>query len=105
MAHSKLVDSFTVFSMIVGTVDATLHSTLLEMLPDVCQATRSSYGVIRYTAARALASMCNACTSESMLQVIQNVVSHIGDSSDVYNRQGSLESLHRELFIMDHVRV
>lgn len=92
----EIVDSFTVFRMVVENVDSSLHFKLLELLPHLCQATKSNYAVIRYAAGRSLASMCKTCTSESMLRVIDDIVPFIGDSSNLYHRQGSLESMQRK---------
>ncbi|EOR00991.1 hypothetical protein E3P92_00420 [Wallemia ichthyophaga] len=90
----EIVDSFTIFRMVVENVDSSLHFKLLELLPNLCQAMKSNYAVIRYAAGKSLASICKICTNESMLRVVDDIVPFVGDSSCLYHRQGSLESIH-----------
>ena len=97
----EIVDSFTVLRMVTESVDRSLHEKLIHLTPLVTQAVKSKYAVIRYASSKSLATLCKFITSQSMLRIIEDIVPLIGDSSNIYNRQGAIESIQHIVNALD----
>ncbi len=57
---------------------------------------QSTYAVVRNTAARCLAALCDVMTDEGMKRVLDDVVPLVGDAKRAASRQGSVEAIHRK---------
>jgi TATA-binding protein-associated factor len=58
-------------------------------------ALRSRFAIIRQSAARCFATVCDVMTSEAMRYVIENIVPLLGDPLVLFNRQGATELIYR----------
>lgn len=56
----------------------------------------SRFAIIRQSAARCFATLCDVMTSEAMRYVIENIVPLLGDALVLANRQGATELMYRE---------
>jgi TATA-binding protein-associated factor len=95
----EIIDSLTSLRLIAPHLDSSLHTRLSALLPPIILALQSSYGIIRYTAARCFAALCDVMIDEAMKATIDGVVPLIGDARRVNARQGAVEAVHRELFL------
>ena len=59
-------------------------------------ALQSRYAIIRQSAARCFATVCDVMTSDAMRYVIENVVPLLGDPLVLSNRQGAAEFIYRQ---------
>lgn len=67
-------------------------------------ALRSRYAIIRQSAARCFATVCDVMTSEAMRYVIENVVPLLGDPLVLSNRQGATELIYRQSILFSPFR-
>jgi TATA-binding protein-associated factor len=69
---------------------------LNTLTPLIIAALSSSSSVIRHTAAKCLAVLCDVNTDDTMRMVVDRVVPMVGDAKRVASRQGTVETIHRE---------
>lgn len=58
-------------------------------------ALRSRYAIIRQSAARCFATICDVMTVEAMRYTVEHIVPLLGDALTLANRQGAIELIHR----------
>lgn len=58
-------------------------------------ALRSRFAIIRQSAAKCFATICDVMTSDAMRHVIEHVVPMLGDPVVLANRQGAMELIYR----------
>jgi TATA-binding protein-associated factor len=90
-----VIDSLSVLEAVVPALHEELYPKVLELVPQLLIALQSCYAIIRQSAARCLAIVCNVVTMEGMKFVIENVIPLLGDSLSLSNRQGAAELMYR----------
>jgi hypothetical protein len=90
-----VIDSLSVLEAVVPALHAHLWPKVLELLPKLLVALRSKYAIIRRSAARCLATVCDVVTTEAMRFVIESVIPLLGDPLSLSNRQGAAELIYR----------
>ena len=90
-----VIDSLSVLEAVVPVFHQDLWSKLGEIFPMMTLALQSRYAIIRQSAARCFATVCDVMTSEAMRYVIENVVPLLGDPLVLSNRQGAAELIYR----------
>lgn len=90
-----VIDSLSVLEAVSPTLDPALWPKLAELFPVIAIALRSKFAIIRQTAARCFATVCEIMTAEAMRFVIEHLVPLIGDAVVLSNRQGATEAIHR----------
>jgi len=81
---------------VVPTFHEGLWPKLVETLPVLQLALQSRFAIIRQSAAKCLATICDVMTSEAMIFVIENIMPLLGDPLVLANRQGAAELVYRE---------
>jgi TATA-binding protein-associated factor len=94
----EVIDSLSILEAVAPTFHQDLWPKLVEMFPSMSLALRSRFAIIRQSAARCFATVCEVMTSEAMQYVIENVVPLLGDPLVLANRQGAAELTYRTLF-------
>ncbi|KZO97896.1 SNF2 superfamily chromatin remodeling protein [Calocera viscosa TUFC12733] len=89
----SVIDSFEVLSTVVGSLDHSLYPRITKLLRLVTQAARSSFAVVRSSAAACFAALCDVLTSEGMHCLIEDALPFLGDPKVVTNRQGVVEMI------------
>ncbi|KAG8217266.1 hypothetical protein J3R82DRAFT_5359 [Butyriboletus roseoflavus] len=89
-----VIDSLSVLEAISPALDPTLWPKLAELFPAIAIALRSKFAIIRQTAARCFATVCEVMTAEAMRFVIEHLVPLIGDAVVLSNRQGAAEAIY-----------
>ncbi|KAI8999034.1 SNF2 chromatin remodeling protein [Trametes punicea] len=89
-----VIDSLSVLEAVVPTFHAELSHHFTELFPHVILALRSRYAIVRQSAARCFATICDVLTIEAMRYVIEKVVPYLGDASVLANRQGAIELIY-----------
>ena len=92
-----VIDSLSVLEAVAPSLHQDIWPRLIGIFPMLTMALRSRYAVIRQSAARCFATVCDVMPSEAMRYVIENVVPLIGDPLVLSNRQGAVELMYREL--------
>ena len=90
-----VIDSLSVLEAISPALDPALWPKLVELFPAIAVALRSKFAIIRQTAARCFATICEVMTAEAMRFVIEQVLPLIGDAVVLSNRQGVAEAIYR----------
>lgn len=70
-----------------------LHSDISGLLPGIAGCTRSSFAIVRYTAGKALAVICQTMLQNGIRILLDEVVPLLGDSRNVAHRQGAIEAI------------
>ncbi|KIJ63251.1 hypothetical protein HYDPIDRAFT_113216 [Hydnomerulius pinastri MD-312] len=89
-----VIDSLSVLEAVAPTLDPSLWPRLAELFPAMTIALRSKFAIIRQSAARCFATVCEVMTSEAMRFVIEQLVPLIGDAIVLSNRQGAAEAIY-----------
>ncbi|WVW85765.1 hypothetical protein I302_107803 [Kwoniella bestiolae CBS 10118] len=100
-AGQDIVDCLTSLRLIVPQLDPSLHRQLQTLLPPVIAALQSTFAVIRHTAAKCLAAMCDVMLNEGMKKVVDDIVPLVGDATRVSSRQGAVEAIHHIIKVLD----
>jgi TATA-binding protein-associated factor len=90
-----VIDSLSVLEAVVPTLHQGLWPKLFEIFPMITLALQSRYAIIRQSASRCFATVCDVMTSEAMHYAIENVVPLLGDPLVLSNRQGATELIYR----------
>lgn len=93
-----LIDSLSVLEAVVPTLHEELWPKLAETFPMMNLALRSRFAIIRQSAARCFATICDVMTSEAMRFVIEQIVPLLGDPLVLAHRQGATELIYRSHF-------
>lgn len=95
LAGQSLIDSLTALRFIAPMLDPSLQARLSTLFPSIIGCLSSSFSVVRITAAKCLAALCDIMTEDGMRQVVDSVVPLVGDARRTYSRQGAVEAIHR----------
>lgn len=90
-----VIDSLSVLEAVLPALHQELWPRIVEIFPKLLAVLRSRYAIVRQSAARCMATVCNVMTTEGMRYVVENVVPLLGDSLSLPNRQGSVELMFR----------
>lgn len=90
-----VIDSLSVLEAIVPSLHQDLWPKLAKTYPMMHLALRSRFAIIRQSAARCFATVCDVVTSQAMRFVIENVLPLLGDPLSLANRQGAAELIYR----------
>lgn len=93
-----VIDSLSVLEAVSPALDPALWPKLTELFPPIAIALRSKFAIIRQTAARCFATVCEVMTAEAMRFVIEQLVPLIEDAIVLPNRQGATEAIYRASF-------
>ncbi|KAI6009398.1 hypothetical protein F5J12DRAFT_891501 [Pisolithus orientalis] len=89
-----VIDSLSVLGAVVPTLHSDLRPRVLELFPAMTIALRSRYAIIRQSAARCFATICDVMTTDAMRYVVENFIPLMGDAVMLSNRQGIAEAVY-----------
>ncbi|KDQ59577.1 hypothetical protein JAAARDRAFT_77653 [Jaapia argillacea MUCL 33604] len=89
-----VIDSLSVLETVVPTLHEDLWSRLVDLFPIIVTALRSRFAIVRQSAARCFATICEAMTLPAMRYVIEKVIPLLGDDLVLANRQGATELIY-----------
>ena len=81
---------------VIPTFHEGLWPRLAETFPMLKFALQSRFAIIRQSAAKCLATICDVMTTEAMRFVIEEIMPLLGDPLVLANRQGAAELVYRE---------
>jgi TATA-binding protein-associated factor len=90
-----VIDSLSVLEAVIPTLHEELWPKLVQIFPMMSLVLRSKFAIIRQSAARCFATVCDVMTSVAMQYVIENVIPLLGDALVLPNRQGGIELMYR----------
>lgn len=86
-----VIDSLSVLEAVVPTLHQELWPKIQELFPMIVMALRSRFAIIRQSAARCFAAICDVMTVDAMRFVIETILPFLGDTLINSNRQGATE--------------
>jgi TATA-binding protein-associated factor len=86
-----VIDSLSVLEAVVPTLHQELWPKIRELFPIIAMALRSRFAIIRQSAARCFAAICDVMPVDAMRFVIEIVLPLLGDTLINSNRQGATE--------------
>jgi len=86
-----VIDSLSVLEAVVPTLHHELWPKIRELFPMIAMALRSRFAIIRQSAARCFAAICDVMTVDAMRFVIERILQFLGDTLVNPNRQGATE--------------
>ncbi len=86
-----VIDSLSVLEAVVPTLHQDLWPKIRELFPMIAMALRSCFAIIRQSAARCFAAICDVMTVDAMRFVIGTILLLLGDTLVNPNRQGATE--------------
>jgi TATA-binding protein-associated factor len=86
-----VIDSLSVLEAVVPTFHRDLWPKIRELFPAIVMALRSRFAIIRQSAARCFAAICDVMTVDAMRFVIEAILPYLGDTLVNSNRQGAAE--------------
>jgi TATA-binding protein-associated factor len=86
-----VIDSLSVLEAVVPTLHQELWPKIRELFPMIAMALRSHFAIIRQSAARCFAAICDVMTVDAMRFVIETILPFLGDTLINPNRQGATE--------------
>ncbi|RXK40222.1 TATA-binding protein-associated factor [Tremella mesenterica] len=102
-AGQDVLDALTSIRLILPELHSNLHDKVGGLLPSIILALQSSYAVVRLSAAKCLATMCEVMTEKAMKEVVDRVVPLIGDAKRESARRGAVEAVHHIIKQLDIV--
>ncbi|CAE7140157.1 unnamed protein product [Rhizoctonia solani] len=93
-AGQQAIDSLTVLHVVVPSLDESLYDRVAELFPVIARSLRSKFALVRQAAARSLATLCDTVTTKGMRFVVEHVLSYLGDTTVLENRQGTMELIY-----------
>lgn len=97
-----VIDSLSVLEAVVPTLHRDLWPTIRELFPAIVMALRSRFAIIRQSAARCFAAICDIMTVDAMRFVIEAILPYLGDTLVNSNRQGATELVFNVIQRLDH---
>jgi TATA-binding protein-associated factor len=88
-----------VLEAIAPTFHQDLCPKLVKTFPMMDLALRSRFAIIRQSAARCFATICDVMTLDAMRYVVEHLVPLLGDPLVLTNRQGSMELIYRSYIV------
>lgn len=68
----------------------------MALFPLMVKALQSQFSVLRYAAAKCIATVCSVITVEGMTKLVENILPMINNAHDLRCRQGAIECIYRE---------
>ena len=96
----NLIDALSTLRLLSPALDPALHGWMLEMIPLVARGMRHPLSVVRYSAAKCLATLCSVMPGQGMTLLVKDVLPNIGNPVDLRDRQGITECLYHLIHAM-----
>ncbi|KAH9038908.1 hypothetical protein EDB85DRAFT_2072591 [Lactarius pseudohatsudake] len=97
-----VIDSLSVLEAVVPTLHRDLWPKIRELFPVIVIVLRSRFAIIRQSAARCFAAICDVMTVDAMRFVIEMILPYLGDTLVNSNRQGATEVVFNVIQRLDH---
>jgi TATA-binding protein-associated factor len=95
----QAVDGLSTIRTLVPSFDAGLQPFVLGLLPLILRALHCSLSVLRYAAAKCLATICSVFPMEGMTFLVEKILPLVNNPLDLVCRQGGIECIYRKLEI------
>lgn len=90
----ELIDSLKLLSTITNYLHISLHDRIKEAMTWVMTCVRSPFAILRNMAAKCLSTISSVLLSPAMQIFIEFGLPFLGDTTNIYNRQGTVEAIY-----------
>lgn len=97
----EVVDGLSTLRALTPTFDKALHPWIISLLPLITKALQCKLSVIRYAAAKCLATICSVMTIDGMTTLVEKVLPGINNALDLHQRQGVVECIYHLIHVME----
>ena len=97
----EIVDGLSTLRALTPTFNKALQPWIISLLPMVTTALQCRLSVIRYAAAKCLATICSVITIEGMTILVEKVLPGISNTLDLPQRQGVVECIYHLIHVME----
>lgn len=97
----EAVDGLSTLRALVGRLDPTLHSVVLDLVPYVVKALTCKLSVLRYAAAKCFATICSVIPAHGFSTLVQQILPSINNAHNVACRQGVVECIYHIVHAME----
>ncbi len=97
----EIIDGLSTIRALVPKFHPGLHPFVVDLLPPVTKALHSELSVIRYAAAKCLATICSVITVEGITNLVENVLRSISNPIELRYRQGAIECIYHLIHVME----
>lgn len=97
----EVVDSLSTIRAMMPKLHTGIYPFILDLLPLITKALRSTLSVLRYAAAKCFATICSVLTIDGMTMLVEKVLPTISNPLDVHCRQGAIECIYHLIHVME----
>ncbi|KAI9806292.1 MAG: TATA-binding protein-associated factor mot1 [Sarcosagium campestre] len=97
----EAVDGLSTIRALLPKFDPLLHAFVIDMLPLLVKALHCNLSVLRYAAAKCVATVCSVITVQGMTALVEKVLPTIGNALDLRCRQGGIETVYHLIHVME----
>ncbi|KAI9883038.1 MAG: TATA-binding protein-associated factor mot1 [Watsoniomyces obsoletus] len=97
----QVVDGLSTIRTLVPSLHVDLRPFILGLLPLILKALHSTLSVLRYAAAKCLATICGVIPVEAMTFLVENVLPAVSNPVDLRCRQGGVECIYHLIHVME----
>ncbi|KAK7208345.1 hypothetical protein BZA70DRAFT_273502 [Myxozyma melibiosi] len=98
----EIVDGLSIIRALVPRLHTELLNIFVEYYDLIGTALQSSFSVLRYAAAKCLATICSVMKVKGMTYLVENVVPMFNNALDMRCRQGAVECVYHLVHVMEH---
>lgn len=97
----KVVDAMSTLRALIPKLDTELHDFVLHLLPNIIAASKCRLAVLRYSAAKCLATICSVIPVAGFTALVKEVLPSIINANDAHERQGVIECIYHLIHTME----
>ncbi|KAK9467494.1 hypothetical protein V1512DRAFT_237084 [Lipomyces arxii] len=97
----EIVDCLSVIRALLPKFHRDMCEMFVEYFPLVCTALSSLFSVLRYAAAKCMATICSVMKVKGMTFLVENVLPMFNNALDVRARQGAVECVYHLVHVME----
>ncbi|KAG5440868.1 hypothetical protein PCK2_000023 [Pneumocystis canis] len=91
----NIVDGLSILRILISYFSESLYPLVIGHFKIILKALECEFSVVRYAAAKCLATICSVITLEGMNEIILHVLPFLKDANNVIKRQGAVELIYR----------
>ncbi|KAF8470536.1 putative TBP associated factor [Kalaharituber pfeilii] len=97
----EVVDGLSTIRALLPKFHPDLHTFIIDLFPLMVKALQSKYSVLRYAAAKCIATVCSVITVQGMTMLVEKVLPMIANAHDLRCRQGAIETVYHLIHVME----
>ncbi|KAL9101790.1 MAG: hypothetical protein Q9163_002986 [Psora crenata] len=96
----EVIDGISILRALIPAMHTELRPFIIDLMPLLAKALRSTLAVFRYAAAKCLATVCSVLRIEGMSMLVEHILPQCS-SDDLHCRQGAIELIYHLIHVME----